>query len=94
MSVPAHFVSLLGFQLSVDEELELERAIVELAQWSHNVPLCSFAGADEALIDVLLSGIRISSVGTLRTKVRASRSIRVVTSALGRTIPSPSCSFP
>ena len=28
LSVPAHFVSLLGFQLSVDEELELERAIV------------------------------------------------------------------
>ena len=36
--------------------------------------MCSGTGADEALIDVLLASIRISGVGTLRTKVCASRS--------------------
>ena len=34
--------------------------------------MCSGTGADEALIDVLLAGIRISGIGSLRTKVRAS----------------------
>ena len=55
----------------------------------------SRAGTDKDLIDILESGVRITSVGPFRSQVCAAEwNVRAVRSALGRTMPSPSCSSP
>ena len=96
LPVPTSLVSRLSLEPSVDIEVQYQRSVVRRAKgsfWRNH--LGSRTGTDKDLIDILESGVRITSVGPFRSQVCAAEwNVRAVTSALGRTMPSPSCSSP